>query len=86
MKKIITGAIILGAALLLWSECALKNKNDYKTDYSFALLNELRDQNNILREQTNLLKQIIQGQASQEIDLSAMNAYLKDIESELKYK
>lgn len=87
MKKIIAGVIIVGMAFfMLWPESKPKNKSDYKTDYNYALLIELREQNNILREQTDLLKRVIQGQASQEIDLSAMSAYLKDIESDLKYK
>jgi hypothetical protein len=83
VKKVIVGIAIAGVALFLfWPESKPKNK----TDYNYALLIEMREQNNILKEQTDLLKQVIQGQASQEIDLSAMSAYLKDIESDLKYK
>jgi gas vesicle protein len=83
VKKIIVGMVIASVALFLfWPESKTQNK----TDYNYALLIEIREQNNILREQTDLLKRVIQGQASQEIDLSAMSAYLKDIESDLKYK
>jgi hypothetical protein len=73
VNKEIVDIVIGAVALFLFLP---KNK----TDYNYALLIEIREQNNILREQTDLLKRVIQGQESQEIDLIVMSSYLKDID------
>lgn len=90
MKKIIAGVVIVGVAFFIfWPENKPKNKDNFVVDYSYELREitaELREQNNAIKEQTELLKRMIQAQESQGIYLSSIDAHLKTIEFDIKYK
>lgn len=84
MNRVIGAVIIIvGVAFFIfWPGSKPESKNNSTVDYSY----ELREITAELREQTELLKRMIEEQDSQMIYLRSMDSYLEKIERDNKYR